>query len=193
MRVFVFIILLLAQIPHCGAQAVHETAASPDIEANPSPTLIGIVGFVPEFLKLSLNFSPDNKVLLVGYYPTPSGVKEESPHLTGLEFTIRSESSIELGDAILVSNVDESHTISVVSTNGGYLRATEKTEVSIGYSLTVGDQTTRAENGIFRFTRTGKSHKGGILLKVWLTLDECKSNLPHVMYTDELSFNVIAD
>lgn len=194
MRKLVCILLLLAQNLVCGAQTAPDSNVSAGIKSKPSSAHIAIVGFVPDFLKLNLDFSPDNQVKVVGYYPTDPAVKDETFTGTVSTFKIQSGNFIRLGGAVLLSNIDHSYTISVVSMNGGFLCPVSAVqEASIGYSLRIGDKTSQAENGVFRFPGSGKSTKGGIKFEVGIVLSDFNPAFTHAAYTDELSFSVTAD
>jgi len=160
---------------------------------------IRIEGFVPDVLKISLDFAPDNSALLVGYYPSEAAARQASggsapPSPGDRSFSIHPGKVVDLGSAILVSNVVGPYTISVFSANDGHLTSAEaEAKAGIPYSLGLGDRLSRAESGVFRFSGSGKSHAGGIRLKVFLVFDELALPLPHSTYTDELSFVVSAN
>ncbi len=160
---------------------------------------IRIEGFVPDVLKISLDFAPDNSALLVGYYPSEAAARQASdgsapPSQGDKSFSIHPGKVVDLGSAILVSNVVGLYTISVFSANDGRLTSAEaEAKAGIPYSLGLGDRLSRAESKVFRFPGSGKSRSGGSRLKVFLVFDELTLPLPHSTYTDELSFVVSAN
>jgi len=160
---------------------------------------IRIEGFVPNFLKISLDFAPGNSAVVVGYYPSAEAANQAIKSTDSLPqgnktFSIRADQVVDLGLVVLVSNVVGPYTISVFSANGGHLAsAAPEIEEFIPYSLSLGDQKTRAEAGIFRFSGSGKSRSGGTRLPVQLVFDQFNPPLPHSVYTDELSFVVSAN
>lgn len=193
MRKRVFIVLMLAQSLLCRAQADPDFGSLVPMWPNSSTNNIHIIGYVPKFLKLTLDFSPDEKARLVGFYQVHPPEKEDTKH-PGLEFTIRADKAIELGTAILVSNIEGPYTIFAFSSNAGRLRTLSgSSEASLGYSLLLGGQIAKAEKGVFRFSESGKSRKGGNRLEVGIVMDEIDPLLPRAVYADELSFSVAAN
>jgi len=185
--------LMLAQSFLCGAQTDTDLGSLRPTRPNSSTNNIHIIGYVPKFLKITLDFSRDEKARLVGFYQVPPPKKEGVRH-PGLEFTIRADKPIELGTAILISNVEGPYTILAFSSNAGRLCTLPGSpEASLGYSLLVGGQVARAEKGVFRFSESGKSRKGGNRLEVGIVMDEIDPLLPRAVYADELSFSVVAN
>ncbi len=194
-----------------------------DASARTATTIDGIriEGFVPDFLKISLDFAPDNSAFLAGYYPSEAAANSATATAVAADhtatgspaadsaaadsgadkrFPIRPGMIVDLGMAILVSNVMGSYTISVRSANGGQLVSTApkrsaapESDFCLSYSLGLGDRLSRAESGVFNFSGSGKSRSGGTRLKVFLVFDELKPPIPHSVYTDELSFVVKAN
>jgi hypothetical protein len=160
---------------------------------------IRIEGFVPDFLKISLDFAADNSAALRGYYPSEAAANNAADpsvivRKADKTFSIHPGQVVDLGMAVLISNVVGPYTISVFSANGGQLASSAPdATVGIPYSLGLGDQLTRAQAGVFYFTGSGRSHAGGIRLNVCLIFDQLKPPLPHSAYTDELSFVVSAN
>ena len=104
MRKTVFIMLMLAQSFLCSAQTAPDFWPLEPMRPNSSTNNIHIIGYVPKFLKLTLDFSQDEKARLVGFYQVHPPVTEGAKH-TGLEFIIRSDKPVDLGTAIIISNI----------------------------------------------------------------------------------------
>jgi len=213
-KAFIVVFCLLALCASAQNQGEFIIADSPTVTTS-SLDEIRIEGYVPNFLKISLDFAPDNSALLVGYYPSESAAltSKEPPALlpnADKTFSIQPGQIVDLGMAVLVSNVVGPYTIQVYSSNGGQLviangqhsldtegekpaEATPATAVGIPYSLKLGDRQTEARAGVFYFSGSGKSQAGGIRLNVCLVFDQLKPPLPHSVYTDELAFVVSAN
>ena len=162
-----------------------------------------IEGFIPDFLKISLDFTPDTHALLVGYYPSKAAAIQEMaattgspaslPPQPGREFSINPAKTINLGTALLISNVTGPYAISVCSAHNGTLVSLwPEISATIPYRLSLGEQSAQSQGGVFTFTGSGKSKKGGTRLTLSLVFDELKPPLPHGVYIDELSFTVAA-
>jgi hypothetical protein len=209
----VFIILALGAAAQNNSEL---TIADTPVAATSNLDEIRIEGFVPNFLKISLDFAPDNSASLVGYYPSEAAAshaasKAYNPQPQGdKNFLIHPGQIVDLGMAVLVSNVVGPYTIQVISANAGQLVCSNGGQVvdagggqpagiapiaavGIPYSLKLGDQQSQAQAGVFYFSGSGKSRSGGIRLNVSLLFDQLKPPLPHSIYTDELSFVVSAN
>ncbi|PKL06477.1 MAG: hypothetical protein CVV53_04110 [Spirochaetae bacterium HGW-Spirochaetae-9] len=194
MRKTVFILLLIAQGIFTHAQSPQDIPPEKPSQSLSPLNNFQVVGYVPEFLKLTLDFSQDNNVRIMGIYPAEALQKEEELTRTGVRFIIKEGDKIVLGKAVLISNIEGSYSILARSSNNGQLIPPSRNQTtSICYSLVFGGKIAKAEEGIFRFTATGKSSTGGIRLDVGIILDKTDPLLPHLVYTDDLSFSIVAN
>ena len=123
------LIAIFCVLALCAGTQENEELLIADSLADATTSLdeIRIEGFVPDFLKISLDFAPDNSASLVGYYPSEAAANNPAgssgiPQPQGdKSFSIHPGTVVDLGLAVLVSNVVGPYTILVYSANGGRL------------------------------------------------------------------------
>ena len=182
------IIAALAFAALAGAQAQNAAAGK--------SVTVQIVAVVPQVLRLALDFSANATTQLTGYIPGNTAPKSNVSYArpTGPRFEIKSGTVVELGNANIFSNVGNSYSVEVFSSNGGLLRDPSfATNLSVPYLLYFGDTVTAARGGSFTFVRSGKSTKTGSSLRVALLIGAVPMAAPSGTYTDQLMFSIAAN
>lgn len=154
--------------------------------ANSKSVSIRIVAIVPPVLNLSLDFATGSTINLAGYVPG-----SESKAGAG-GFQIASGSVVELGNARIFSNLLKAYSVSVFSSNGGYMKC-ESDDSTIPYTLRFGDSEASAKGGAFNFMESGKTTKSGSPMAVALAFATVPSSLANAVYSDNLMFSIAAN
>jgi hypothetical protein len=164
--------------------------------SNTKSASIRLVAVVPAILRLSLDFSPDGTTQLTGYIPGNEALQAKVAygHTEGSRFEIKAGAMVNLGNATIFSNIGNSYSVTVFSSNGGSLRDPNfATSASIPYQLLLGGTVATARGGSFSFTRSGKSSNSSAALSVALMITDVPAAAPSGQYTDRLLFSISAN
>lgn len=156
---------------------------------------IQIVAYVPPVLNLSLDFSRNSAILLIGYLPGEEANNSDIGHSgSGGRFEIRRGATIELGNARLFSNLITSYSVKVYSSNGGKLKSSaDAGQELIPYQLRFGNSLASAVGGSFTFAAAGKSSYSSEPRGVALEIGDVPVSATNGFYTDQLMFSVSAN
>jgi len=155
-----------------------------------------LIASVPAVLQLSLDFSANSNIQLIGYIPgnTAPAAKVAYGRSEGSRFEIKAGTMVNLGNASIFSNISSSYSVDVFSSNSGLLRDPSfATTASIPYQLLLGDTAATARGGSFTFARSGKSAKSASALMVALVIGDVPASAPAGTYTDQLLFSITAN
>jgi hypothetical protein len=150
---------------------------------------VQIIAVVPTILKLSLDFCAGEAAQVNAYLPSENGVS--NARLSPSKFEIRDNSVIQLGDARIFSNTNESYSVDVYSANGGVLRADSGS--TIPYNLTLGGRPARNRDGAFSFQTRGRTSMEGSPLMVALAIADVPASATEGYYRDQLMFSLSAN
>ena len=164
--------------------------------SNTKSASIRLVAIVPAVLRLSLDFSADSTTRLAGYIPGKEVplTKVAYGRPEGSSFEIKAGAMVDLGNANIFSNIGNTYSVTVFSSNGGALRDPSfATNASIPYQLLLGNTVATSRGGSFTFTRSGKSSNSSAALKVALVITDVPVTAPSGQYTDQLLFYISAN
>jgi hypothetical protein len=150
---------------------------------------IQIVAVVPTILKLSLDFCAGEATQVDAYFPSSNNTARA--RFSPAKGEIRENSVIELGDARIFSNTNESYSVDIYSANGGMLRADSGS--TIPYSLTLGGRSASNRDGAFSFQTRGRTSMEGSALMVALNIAGVPASAAEGNYSDQLMFSLSAN